>query len=506
MNIDLEMKNQPQPAGAEVSKRGLSKYSKQGLRILISLLGILCISPMYGAGLLKPADSSLRSLEIRDHQAKVTINNGFARTEIIQTFYNPNQQALEALYTFPLPEHASLSEMTIWIGERELQGEVVKKAKAEQMYEEESSNGNDAGLAQKDTYQRYEFWVNPVPALGEARIRVVYYQPLEIDTGIGTYVYPLEEGGTDDAAEQFWNRNEVVSGTFSIDVEIKSAWPLKGLRTPGFQGTQSTDEEGDYVYTFQSNGGSLTKDFVLYYMLEDNLPGRVEVIPYREGSGKPGTFMMVITPGVDLQPLTGGSDYVFVLDISGSMKGKLHTLVEGVKQTIGSLKPEDRFRIILFNNEARELTRSWTPATSDQVSYALSVLDGVESGGGTNLFSGLKRALRGIDDDRATSIIFVTDGVTNTGELSPTAFAHLMTRKDIRVFGFLLGSSANWPLMKTICDASGGFYKGVSNSDDIIGQILLAKSKVLYESMHDVELSIRGVNTFDLSPMKFQKV
>ncbi len=479
---------------------------KKAFGVLFALFGLLVSSKIQAAGVLNPVGSGLQSLEIRDHQVKVTLNNGFARTEMSQSFYNPNSQTLEALYEFPLPEHASLSEMTIWAGEVELQGEVVEASKAEQIYEEETAKGNEAGIATKESYQRFEFRVSPVPANGEVRMRVVYYQPLVLDTGIGTYKYPLEEGGTDHEAEQFWTRSDAVTGNFSIDVEVKSAWPLKGIRTPGFQGTQSTDAEGDLVYSYQSSGGDLSKDFLLYYMLEDNLPGRVEVVPYRADRNQPGTFMMVVTPGVDLQPLSGGSDYVFVLDVSGSMSGKLHTLVEGVKRTIESFRPEDRFRIVLFNDQARELTRDWIAATPEAVKKALGVLDTVQSNGGTNLYAGLDLALSDMDDDRATSIVMVTDGVTNTGQLSPKAFSELMAKNDIRVFGFLLGNSANWPLMKTICDASGGFYKSVSNSDDIIGQILLAKSKVLYESMHDVELGISGVKTFDVSPMKYRKV
>ena len=51
--------------------------------------------------------------------------------------------------------------------------------------------------------------------------------------------------------------------------------------------------------------------------------------------------------------------------------------------------------------------------------------------------------------------------------------------------------------MRTICDASGGCYAGVSNADDIIGQIMQAKSKILHEAMHDTSLRITGVKTYD---------
>ena len=47
----------------------------------------------------------------------------------------------------------------------------------------------------------------------------------------------------------------------------------------------------------------LSKDVVVYYKLAENQPGRVELIPYRDTQDGPGTFMMVVTPGIDLKPL-----------------------------------------------------------------------------------------------------------------------------------------------------------------------------------------------------------
>ena len=106
-------------------------------------------------------------------------------------------------------------------------------------------------------------------------------------------------------------------------------------------------------------------------------------------------------------------------------------------------------------------------------------------------------AMENLDADRATSVVLVTDGVTNTGVVDPVAFHKLVKSHDIRIFGFLMGNSANWPLMRTVCDASGGFYAGVSNDDDLLGQILQAKGKVLHECLHDAEFSINGVKTLN---------
>ena len=66
--------------------------------------------------------------------------------------------------------------------------------------------------------------------------------------------------------------------------------------------------------------------------------------------------MLTFTPGDDLPVIENGRDWVFVLDVSGSMQGKFATLANGVQQALGKLNPNDRFRIFTFNDGSRELT------------------------------------------------------------------------------------------------------------------------------------------------------
>jgi Ca-activated chloride channel family protein len=330
-------------------------------------------------------------------------------------------------------------------------------------------------------------------------VRFVYYQPLEIDTGVGRYLYPLEDGGTDEIAKSFWLANPQVEGAFSAEIELKSAWPVTEVRTPGFEGVAQVENlgEGHHRVRIEQKGARLDRDLVFYYRLQDGLPGRVEVVPYRPDPNEPGTFMMVVTPGIDLAPITGGRDFAFVLDVSGSMAGKIQTLAHGVSRALGELDPDDRYRIVTFESRARELTRGWQTATPENVAATVRELDALGTGGSTNLYDGLDLGLRSLDSDRATSVILVTDAVTNTGIVEPRRFHELMQQHDVRLFGFLLGNSGNWPLMRLISDASGGFYAQVSNADDVIGQILLAKGKVTHEALHGARLRIRGVKTFD---------
>ncbi len=481
---------------------------KQIIRFLLIVALAMAASLSQAAGILTPTGSQHKPIQIRDHHVNVVINNGFAITEVHQTFFNPNPENLEVLYSFPLPKSASLSEVTIYAGEREIHGEVLEKQKARQIYQDEKSRGNDSGLAEKNGFYTFEFKVFPVPAHDETKIRFLYYQPLKIDSGIGRYLYPLEAGGTDEAGMSFWTTNAKVENTFSMNLEFKSAYPVEDVRAPGFEAAAVIDKltEGHVKLDLQLIDMSLNRDFIFYYRLQDNLPGRVEVIPFRNDPAEPGSFMMVITPGEDLKPLTNGADYCFVLDLSGSMQSKLHTLKKGVVKALEKLKPGDRFRFVTFSSSAKELTKDWIPVSDEALSRAREILDPVSSGGSTNLYAGLTLGLKRLDDDRAANIILVTDAVTNTGVVNPQEFHQLLQKVDVRVFGFLLGNSANWPLMQTIAETSGGFYDTVSNADDIMGKILLAAGKIKYEALLNAEVKISGVKVFDLTDDIFKKV
>lgn len=473
----------------------------RGLSALVAAVAVaLSGEPgLHAAGTLQPVEENHAPIEIRDHHVSVTINNGFVRTRVTQTFYNPNDVDLEGIYAFPVPESASLSEMRMISGETTLEGEVIPRDEAERIYGEEKSKGNETGLASKESYQRFTFKLYPIRAGSECRMEIVYYQPVDIDTGIGRYVYPLEEGGTDQEQESFWLNNDVVTSQFSVEVELQSSYPVEDLRVPGFGGQATEEENGRWKWSYSSDGGTLDRDLVIYYRLAEDLPGRVDLLPYKAAGESEGTFMMVVTPGIDLEPITTGADYIFVLDKSGSMSAKLQTLVNGVENALIELEDHDRYRIIVFDDRARELTRSTTSATPENVAKSIEQLRQVSTSGGTNIYAGLQEAGKSLDADRPTNLVLVTDGVTNRGIVDPARFHDLLKDQDLRLFGFLMGNSANWPLMRTICEATDGFYTTVSTSDDILGKILQAKEKIAYESLLDAEFRIKGVRTFDVT-------
>ena len=506
-----------------------NKQSQTNLKITTLLLGIsalLTISNVsWAAGLLKSTNNaSQNDIYMKSHIVNVTINNGFAKTEVDQIFDNRSAQDLEAIYSFPVPKQASLSEVSLWIDGNEVIGEVLEKERAAKTYQDQKNKGNKTALAEKNDYFSFEISVYPVKVNEDTRIRLVYYQPLEIDSNVGRYVYPLEEGGTDDENIQFWSVNDTVEENFQFNLELKSAFPVKDIRLPGYMDKAvinntdnaannidntpdtevNTDAGSQYHFTAKiDNKGQfkLQQDIVVYYRLADDIPARIELIPYREDKNSDGTIMAVITPAADLQPITEGSDWVFILDKSGSMAGgKILSLTNGVAKVLGKMNPNDRYRIITFDNTARDFTSGYIPATQENINNTITSLNSIVANNGTNLYEGLKMGYKKLDDDRTTNVILVTDGVANIGETGHKAFVELLNKYDIRLFTFIIGNSANQPLLEKLTKVSNGFAMNISNNDDIVGRIMQAKAKVLYQNMHDVELKFYGEKVYDLTP------
>ena len=482
------------------------------------------------AGLLTPSDGSLPALEIRDHLVDVVIEDGYAITTVEQVFINPHDQDLEAQYSFPVPAHGTVVELTVWIDGQPVTGEVLEQEQARQLYEEEKAAGGDAGITEKDSYKTFETRISPVRARQDTRVRLVYLQPAEVDTGIGRYVYPLEEGGVDEAKLAFWTANEQVSGKFSFDLQIKSVYPVEAVRMPNQpQAIIQSQTDGEwtvqlgnhmpvaadmpsqelqddsYVNTGVQTAASATvftldQDLVVYWRHQAGLPGSVDLVAHKPAGSHRGTFMMVVTPGEDLKPIQEGQDWVFVLDISGSMRNKYATLVDGVQRAMQKMRIEDRFRIVLFNTSSRELTPGFVSASPEMVAHYSQALLAVAPGNSTNLYAGLDQGLKSLDADRTSALVLVTDGVTNVGETRQRQFIELIKKKDVRMFTFVLGNSANRPLLEVLAKASNGFAVNISNSDDIVGQLLTATSKVTHEALHGVKIKIDGIRTADLTP------
>ena len=494
--------------------------------LALGFLFLVFSSNVFSAGLMTPANSHLDQLEIKQHHVSVVVEDGYAITHIDQTFHNPHSMDLEAIYSFPIPIKAAVGEFTYWIDGKPITGEVLEKQAARDLYEKEKQAGRETALTEQDSYKSFDTSVYPVRASQDVKIRLVYIQPTHVDTGIGQYTYPLEEGGVDEEKLAFWTNNDEVSDSFSFELTLRSSYPVDNVRLPKHPQAviqSNSKEEWKVSLANQSAANTinedelennneidpstktavahrLDEDIVVYWRHQEGLPGSVDMVAYKEDANSRGTFMMTVTPGEDLPAITQGRDWIFVLDLSGSMQGKFNSLVEGVTKGLGKLHINDRFRIILFNNSAHEVTNGFVTVSPESISQYSTLLTNTKPNGGTNLYAGLDLGFNKLDSDRPSAVMLVTDGVANVGVTEKMKFLKLVEKNDVRLFTFVMGNSANRPMLESMTKVSNGFAMNISNSDDIVGKLLLVQSKLNHEALRDIDISISGVKVKDMTP------
>ena len=190
---------------------------------------------------------------------------------------------------------------------------------------------------------------------------MTYYQELDVDHDRANYVYPL-------ATVTQSNADQKTTGRFSFSLDVKSEVPIVNLKSPSHADQLVTVQHADAHYwqsSLETREADLSRDLVITYGLEKPHTG-IDVISSKTGR-EDGYFQLTMTAGKELESQTKGSDYVFVIDISGSMKndGKLALLRNSVEAFVQSLGEEDRFELITFNITATPLFNAISPVNAD---------------------------------------------------------------------------------------------------------------------------------------------
>src|SRR6185503_12311190 len=134
--------------------------------------------------------------------------------------------------------------------------------------------------------------------------------------------------------------------------------------------------------------------------------------------GEDGYFLLTLSAGKDLEEREKGMDYVFVLDVSGSMAqdGKLGISRESLDAFIENLDREDRFELMAFNVSATALFDKLDEVTPASQAKAREFLASQQARGGTVLRPAIRAAYRYRDADRALNVVILSDGLTEQKE------------------------------------------------------------------------------------------
>ncbi|MGE0537996.1 MAG: VIT domain-containing protein [Pirellulales bacterium] len=466
------------------------------LAVMLLLFGAAPARESRAAGLLIADGGFGGALEIKEQDVHVTINNGVAVTEVEQVFKNTEARVVEALYTFPVPRRASIANFSMWINGKEMVGEVVEKERARQIYESYKQTKRDPGLLEQVDYKRFEMRIFPIAADAEQKVRVVYYQELEFDHDRATYTYPLATNTSATAAA-------TTQGRFAFSLDVKSAVPVSELKSPSHDGQFVVVRNADPHYwqaSLETTGGDLTRDVVINYGVEKPHTG-VDLITSKQ-PGEDGYFQLTITAGQELESKLKGSDYVFVIDVSGSMMhdGKLAVSRDAVAAFVDSLGEEDRFELITFNIAAHPLFSGSTPVTPEAKAQAIEFLRSQQAVGGTMLRPAIEAAYRYYDNDRQLNVVVLSDGMTQQGEQRELLNLIGQRPAGASVFCVGVGNEVNRPLLDQLATETGGLAAFMSAGDDFDGAAQAFRRKLTRPAARNVKVALAGAEVYDVEP------
>jgi len=193
-----------------------------------------------------------------------------------------------------------------------------------------------------------------------------------------------------------------------------------------------------------------------------------------------------------------------VLDRSGSMDGerKFELAREAVEQALRLLRPEDRFTLVVYDDEVDVLV-SATLATPEAKDLALTKLRVVGPRGSTDLHGGWARGASEIaaqmGKDAVNRVLLLTDGLANHGVTEHGALvakAAELRRNGIATTTFGVGADFDERLLRDIAHEGGGNFYFIETpaqiADLLTSELGEALEVVVREAVLHVELPARA--------------
>jgi Ca-activated chloride channel family protein len=464
-------------------------------RFLPALFCILSLGAARGfaAGMLIPKDESIPPLAIESQRVDIRIKDGVATAKIEQVFRNSVNRDLEAVFVFPLPANASISDFAMMINGKRMSGELVEKGKARGIYEDIVRRMKDPGLLEHIGGNLFRISVFPVPANGLQKIELEYSQTLAFDGGLYTYVYPLKTG----------ERASRTLADFTVSVRLNSNLPIKSVYSPSHKVGITRKNDQEAVIGFEEDKALLDRDFVLYYTVSKKEFG-LNMLTHAATNNK-GFFMMMLAPSVAAPGAVMPKDVTFVIDTSGSMAGnKIEQTRKALEYGVKKLNAGDRFNIIRFSTDVEPFRPKLTAVTETNRAAALAFIQATEARGGTAINDALAAALAmDYDPARPAIILFLTDGRPTVGETAPDAILGGIVKGNaakVRVFVFGAGTDVNTHLLDQIAGQNGGLPQYVLPDEDIEVKVSALADKMSNPVLARVRVEVDKLKTSMVHP------
>lgn len=462
--------------------------------------------------LIDGMDTATDSFPLKETNVSVNINGIFAETFVTQTYSNEGQEPINATYVFPASSRVTIHGMKMEIGDEIITAKIKEKEEARHDYEQAKSEGKSASLLEQQRPNVFTMDVANVMPGDIIRIELHYTEMITPTDGIYQFVFPTVVGPRYTSpsvpkslkaetwiASPFLRLGDTPREKYNINVNLSAGVPITDLQCSSHKIDVAWDNQTSARISL-SNPEEFAgnRDFILDY----KLTGTEISSGLMLGTGESENFfLLMVQPPERYTPETiPPREYIFILDVSGSMYGfPLDTSKELIRNLAGSLRETDRFNVILFSDSLIQMSPESVPATAENVQKAFALIDNEEGGGGTELAPALETALAiPASPGAARSVIAITDGyISGEREIFDIIGRNIGTTN---FFSFGIGSAVNRYLIDGIAKTGLGESFVVTDPSEAAATADRFRTYIQSPVLTDVQVTYDGFDVYDIEP------
>lgn len=452
------------------------------------------------------------------------VSGNVARVEVTQYYANPSPDRLEAVYAFPLPPNAAVTDMAFRIGDRVIRSEVKRRAEAKRTYEAAKREGKAAALTEQERPNLFTQSVANVPPGETVAVVLRYVHEVPYDDGRYLFHFPTTIGpryvpgaplegsigpgrvaDTDQVPDASRVTPPVVppglASAHDVDLVVRLVPAGAFTEISSRSHAVVTGQDGDArVVALAEGDRAPNRDFVLAFRPAGDAPGAHALVQREHGED---FLLLFLQPPAEVTAAqVRPKELVFLLDKSGSMSGPpLDRATALVSRALDALAPADTFQLVAFDGAAQAMTPAPVLGTPEHVADAKAWLARLAGGGGTEMLEGIRAALTPPEDPRRLRmVVFCTDGfIGNEPEIIDAVEA---LRGSARVFGFGIGSSVNRFLVEGVARAGRGAAEVVALDEAPDGAVDRLFRRLDRPVLTDLEVDFEGAQVTDLLPAR----
>lgn len=457
-------------------------------------------------------DPFVDSFPLKKTSVTAKINGMIADIHVVQEYANEGTKPINACYVFPASTQVTVHGMQMQIGNQLVTARIKEKEEAKVEFEEAKEEGKSTSLLSEERPNVFSMNVANIMPGDKVSIDLHYTELIVPTDGTYQFVYPtvtgpryvgpvIDDSGTREewVATPYLPEGSSPKDKYDIRVSLSAAVPITELTSSSHEIMVEWEEKTKAVVSLaDASDYAGNRDFILDYKMTGQEISTGLMLNKGENEN---FFMLMVQPperydARDIPP----REYIFVLDVSGSMSGyPLETAKELIRNLVSDLRETDTFNLILFSGASVQMSEKSVPATAENIKKAVEIIDNQEGFGGTELAPALKDALAIPDEENVSrSIVVITDGyIYGEKEIFEIIHDHI---GDADFFSFGIGRGVNRYLIEGIAKTGQGEPFVVTEKEQASETAERFKAYIQSPVLTDIEVKFDGFDVYDVEP------